>query len=141
MIKNQIKNIIKMSLWVVVATLLGEGVLGVSLYWPFLILLLDWGGVFWIAFVVGILVAVLNGLMIGLPSLLILIAVGIMVLLIGDGQASLMVQMFLIMVLSVLVNIVLGIHMSVGEELVILLTSLVVLRTGSLGDTIRIKYR
>ena len=90
---------------------------------------------------VGILVAVLNGLTIGLPSLLILLAVGILMLLIGGGQAPVQLQLILILGLAFLVNKVLGIHMSFMEEVVILIVSLLVLRSGTVGDTIRIKYR
>ena len=141
MIKNQVKNIIKMSLWVTLVTLLGEGVLGVSAYWPFLVLLINWSGVFWTALVVGILVSVLNGLSIGLASLLIVLSVGIIMLVLGEGQASLWVQLSLITILLVVVNKILGIHESVGEVMIVLAVSLLTLRSGSLGDTIRIKYR
>lgn len=141
MIKNQVKNTIYRSIWVILAVLFGEGILGVSLYWPFLVLLLDWGGVFWVAFGVGVLVAVLNGLTIGLASLVIVLAVGIMMLILGEGQMSLGIQLGLMLLLAVVTNKVLGIHESLGEVVLLVVVSMLVFRAGTPRDTIRIKYR
>ena len=73
---KQSKNTTKTVLTLLVMVLLGEGVLGWGLYWPFLLTLLNRRGVYWLAFAVGVLISVLRGLSIGLPSLFILVVVG-----------------------------------------------------------------
>lgn len=137
---KQSKNTTKTVLTLLLMVLLGEGVLGWGLYWPFLLILLNWGGVYWLAFGVGILVSVLRGLSVGLPSLFILVVVGGLSL-VFNAKKEMSWAIVLIGVLSSIVfDIVFGLSWSVWGVLAVLVSGLLAMSLFERTETIRINY-
>ncbi|TRZ50650.1 hypothetical protein D4S03_06355, partial [bacterium] len=124
---KQSKNTTKTVLTLLMMVLLGEGVFGWGLYWPFLLILLNWGGVYWLAFGVGILVSVLRGLSVGLPSLFILVVVGGLSLVFNAKKEMSWVIILLGMLCSVVFDIVFGLGFSVWEVLAVFVSGLIAL--------------
>lgn len=141
MIEKQVKNTIKTVGLVIFMTLLGEGVLGVPLYWPFLLLYINDGEVFWLALLVGILVSFLNGLEYGLPSVILVVGVGILSFLgivFREKNGVLILTMLMLVWLS---NYLMGMSNGFWELILIGLVSIPVLGWSHGGETIHIKYR
>jgi len=137
---KQSKNTTKTVLTLLMMVLLGEGVFGWGLYWPFLLILLNWGGVYWLAFGVGILVSVLRGLSVGLPSLFILVVVGGLSLVFNAKKEMSWVIILLGMLCSVVFDIVFGLGFSVWEVLAVFVSGLIALSWFERTETIRINY-
>jgi hypothetical protein len=136
----QSKNTTKTVLTVIVMVLLGEGVLGWGLYWPFLLTLLNWGGVYWLAFAVGILVSVLRGLSIGLPSLYILVVVGALSFLMNAKKEMGWAIILIGMVSCLVFDIVFDLGWSFWELLAVFISGLLALSWFERTETIRINY-
>src|SRR3989339_90667 len=66
---HQSKNIINTVLIISLSVLLGEGVMGLGFFWPFLLILLDWRWIYWLSISVGVLISAIYRLPVGLPSL------------------------------------------------------------------------
>jgi len=136
----QSKNTTKTVLTLLVTVLLGEGVFGWGLYWPFLLILLNWSGVYWLAFGIGVLVSVLRGLSVGLPSLFILVVVGGLSL-VFNAKKEMGWAIVLIGVLSSIVfDIVFGLGWSVWGVLAVLVSGLLAMSLFERTETIRINY-
>lgn len=137
---KQSKNTTKLVLTVVAMVLFGEGVLGWGIFWPFLLTLLNWSGVYWLAFSVGILVSVLRGLSVGLPSLFILVVIGGLSLLFNARKEMGLAIVLLGIVCSIVFDLVFGLGWSVWEVLAVLLSGLWALSWFERTETIRINY-
>lgn len=137
---KQSKNTTKTVLTLLIMVLLGEGVLGWGLYWPFLLTLLNWGGVYWLAFGIGVLVSVLRGLSIGLPSLFILVVVGGLSLVMSTKKEIGWVIVILGVVCSVVFDIVFGLDWSFWEVLAVFGSGILALSWFERTETIRINY-
>ena len=120
--------------------LLGEGVLGWGLYWPFLLSLLNWSGVYWLALVIGVLISVLQGLSIGLPSLFILVVVGGLSFLLNARKEMGWIIILLGVVCCVVFDIVFDLSWSIWEVLALLLSGFLALSWFERTETIRINY-
>ena len=140
MIESQVKNTIKVLLGAIAAAAIGEGVLGWGLYWPFLFILFEWEGVYWFALLIGILISVFNGVAVGLPSLFLVVVIGVLSLFF-DGRRDLILVM---VILSVVANFVFdrlfGLGWNLWEGIAVLLTSLFVFNLDSRAESIHIKY-
>lgn len=141
MLENQVKNTIKTVLATLAVTIVGEGVLGIGAYWPFLILLVDWDGVFWLAVGIGVLVSVFNGLPIGLPSLLLVVFTAIFSVIFGGRRDMPLIAILAIVIANVVFDKLLGLGFSVSELFLVGLLSLFVLGRGEKNDSIQIRYR
>lgn len=137
---KQSKNTTKTVLTLLVMVLLGEGVFGWGLYWPFLLTLLNWGGVYWLAFGVGVLVSVLRGLSVGLPSLFILVIVGGLSLVMSAKKEMGWVMVLLGVLCSVVFDIVFGLGWSVWGVAAVLVSGILALSLFERTETIRINY-
>lgn len=137
---KQSKNTTKLVLTVVFMVLFGEGILGWGIFWPFLLTLLNWSGVYWLAFSVGILVSVLKGLSVGLPSLFILVVVGGLSLLFNARKEMGLAIVLLGIVCSIVFDFVFGLGWSVWEVLAVVLSGLWALSWFERTETIRINY-
>lgn len=137
---KQSKNTTKLVLTVVAMVLFGEGVLGWGIFWPFLLTLLNWSGVYWLAFSVGILVSVLRGLSVGLPSLFILVVIGGLSLLFNARKEMGLAIVLLGIVCSIVFDLVFGLGWSVWEILAVLVSGLWALSWFERTETIRINY-
>lgn len=137
---KQSKNTTKTVLTLLVMVLLGEGVLGWGIFWPFLLTLLNWNGVYWLAFVVGIFISVLRGLSIGLPSLFILIVVGGLSLIMSTRKEMGWAIVILGVVSSIVFDIAFGLSWSLWETLAVLISGLLALSWFERTETLRINY-
>ena len=59
------------------ALFLGEGVLGLGIYWPFVLLLSEWPGVYWFGLIFGIVISLVADIGLGLPSLFMVVVFGL----------------------------------------------------------------
>jgi hypothetical protein len=137
---KQSKNTTKTILTLLIMVLLGEGVMGWGLYWPFLLTLLNWSGVYWVAFAVGILVSVLRGLSVGLPSLFILVVVGGLSLVMSTKKEMGWAIVLLGVVCSLVFDIVFGLSWSVWEVVAVIVSGFLALSWFERTETIRINY-
>ncbi len=140
MFDKQSKNTTKTVLTLILMVLLGEGVLGWGLYWPFLLTLLNWDGVYWLAFGVGVLVSVLRGISIGLPSLFILAVVGGLSLVMSARKEMGLVIVILGVVCSIVFDIAFGLEWNFWNVLAVLVSGLLALSWFERSETIRINY-
>lgn len=138
--QNQSKNTIKTILTLLALVVLGEGVLGWGMFWPFLLVLLNWGGVYWLAFGVGILVSVLRGISIGLPSLFILVVVGGLSLLMSARKEVGWVLIVISVVASVVFDVVFNLGWSVWEAVAVFVAGVIAMSWFERSETIRINY-
>lgn len=137
---KQSKNTTKTVLALLAMVLLGEGVMGWGLYWPFLLTLLNWGVVYWLALGVGILVSVLRGLSVGLPSLFILVVVGGLSLVMSTRKEVSWVIVLLGVVASVAFDIAFGLNWSFWEVIAVFAIGLLAVSWFERSETIRINY-
>lgn len=137
---KQSKNTIKTIITLLVLVVLGEGILGWGLYWPFLLILLNWSGVYWLALIVGVLVSVLRGLSVGLPSLFILVVVGGLSLVMSTRKEMGWIIVLLSVVSSVVFDLAFGLGWSFWSVLAVIVSGLVALSWFERSETIRINY-
>jgi hypothetical protein len=137
---KQSKNTTKTVLTLLIMVLLGEGVFGWGVLWQFLLTLLNWSGVYWLAFVVGVLISVLRGLSIGLPSLFILVVVGGLSLVMSNRKETGWAIVILGVVSSIVFDIAFGLSWSLWETLAVLIFGLLALSWFERTETLRINY-
>jgi len=137
---KQSKNTTKTVLTLLVMVLLGEGVLGWGVFWPFLLILLNWSGVYWLALGVGVLISVLRGLSVGLPSLFILVVVGGLSFVMSTKKEMGWVIVFLSVLCSVVFDIVFGLSLGFWEVVAVGVSGFVALSWFEKSETIRINY-
>lgn len=137
---KQSKNTIKTILIVLLTVVLGEGVLGWGIFWPFLLALLGWNGVYWLALFVGILVSVLRGMSVGLPSLFILAVVGGLSLVLSTRKEMGWVLVVISVLAGVIFDTVFGLGWSVWEVIAIVIFGFLSLSWFERSETIRINY-
>jgi len=137
---GQSKNTIKSVLTVLILTILGEGILGWGVYWPFLLMLLNWGGVYWLALGVGILVSVLRGVSVGLPSLFILVVVGGLSLVMNARKEIGWVMVIISVLANVAFDVVFGFSWSIWEVIAVIISGVVAISWFERSETIRINY-
>lgn len=140
MLDKQSKNTTKTVLTLIIMVLLGEGVLGWGIYWPFLLTLLNWDGVYWLALGIGVLISVLRGLSVGLPSLFILLVVGGLSLVMSTRKEMGWVMVILGVVCSVVFDIAFGLSWNLWSVLAVFLSGLLALSWFERSETIRINY-
>ena len=134
------KNTIKTVLTVLLMTVIGEGVLGWGVFWPFLLTLLNWGGVYWLAFAVGILISVFRGLSIGLPSLFLLVVVGGLSLVLSARREIGWVLIAIGVIANVVFDLVFGFGFSLFEMMAVLAAGILAMSWFERSETIRINY-
>lgn len=137
---KQSKNTTKTILTLLVLVLFGEGIFGWGVYWPFLLTLLNWSGVYWLAFGIGILMSVLRGLSVGLPSLFILVVVGGLSLIMSVKKEIGWVVVLMGVLCSVVFDLVFGLNLGIGEVLIVFLFGILALSWFEKTETIRINY-
>lgn len=120
--------------------LLGEGVLGWGVFWPFLLMLLNRQGVYWLAFGVGILISVLRGLSVGLPSLFILVVIGGLSFIMSAKKEMGWALVLIAIVCNVVFDMVFGLEFSVWETLAVAVFGLWAVSWFERTETIRINY-
>ncbi|SRR5258706_11830016 len=140
MFNNQSKNTIKAITAVFVTLVLGEGILGWGIYWPFLLVLLDWEGIYWLSLVVGIIISVFRGISVGLPSLFLLLVIGGLSITINARKE----MGWIVIVLSVVANFifdkVFGLNWSFWELGATVLAGFLAVKWFEKVETISINY-
>lgn len=138
--ERQSKNTIKSVLTILALVVLGEGVLGLGVYWPFLLTMLGWNGVYWLALAIGVLVSVFRGLSIGLPSLFLVAVIGGLSLVTNARKEI----GWLLIVLGVLANIVFDLVFSFGwnfwESILVFIAGILAMSWFERSETIKINY-
>ena len=138
--ERQSKNTIKSVLTILALVILGEGVLGLGVFWPFLLTMLGWNGVYWLALAIGVLVSVFRGLSIGLPSLFLVAVVGGLSLVTNARKEI----GWLLIVLGVLANIVFDLVFSFGwnfwESILVFIAGILAMSWFERSETIKINY-
>lgn len=138
---GQDKNTIKAVIATIAAVIVGEGILGWGLYWPFLFLLLDWSYVFWLGLLVGILVSAFNGFSIGWTSLAIVIMLGVASVF-SETRKSASIRLVIMSLLANFVfDLIFGLRWSIWELVGVLLVSLLVLERNGPGESIKVRYK
>lgn len=125
---------------VIVTLLLGEGVLGWGIYWPFLLVLLDWSGIYWLTVVAGLLISVLRGIPIGLPSLFLLAVIGGLSIITNVRKEMSWVVVVVAVVANLVFDKVFGLSWSMGELVGVVVFSLIAVKWFEKGETIRLNY-
>ena len=138
--ERQSKNTIKSVLTILALVILGEGVLGLGVFWPFFLTMLGWNGVYWLALAIGVLVSVFRGLSIGLPSLFLVAVVGGLSLVTNARKEI----GWLLIVLGVLANIVFDLVFSFGwnfwESILVFIAGILAMSWFERSETIKINY-
>ena len=140
MLEKQSKNIIKIVLAVVLSVLIGEGAFGLGIFWPFLLILLDWRGVYWLALAVGILVSVIYQLPVGLPSLFMVIVTGGLSLIFNSRKETGMVILVVSWVANLIFDKVFGLPWSWFDWVAVGLAWVVALTWFEKGESIKLSY-
>lgn len=137
---KQTKNTIKIVSAVLLSVIFGEGVMGWGLYWPFLLMLLDWKGVYWLAFIVGIFVSVFRGIPVGLPSVFLLLVVGAMSILMSSRREMSMVILVAALVANIVFDKIFGFGWSFWEMAAVIIFGFLGMRWFEKSESIRINY-
>lgn len=123
-----------------VVTVIGEGVFGLGLYWPFLLTLLGWSGVYWLALAIGVLVSVFKGLSIGLPSLFMVVVIGGLSLMTSARKESGWLLIVLGVIANTVFDLVFGFGWNIWETILVLGAGVVAMSWFERSETIRINY-
>lgn len=137
---NQTRNIIKAVGTVLLSVAVGEGVLGLGLFWPFLLILLDWSGVYWLSLAVGILISSLYRLPIGYPALFMVAVVGGLSLLLGKGKEAGWIILAISLLANAVFDKVFGLGWSLWEAGSIVVVWIVATKWQEGSETIKINY-
>ncbi len=136
----QSKNTIKAILAVIISLLLGEGVLGWGIYWPFLLILLDWSGIYWFTLVMGILISVLRSLPVGLPSLFLLVVIGGLSIVMNMRKEVSWIMIVMAVIANFIFDKVFGLSWSFGELCGTVVAGVIAIKWFEKGETIRLSY-
>lgn len=137
---KQTKNTIKTVVTVLLLVVFGEGVFGWGVYWPFLLTLLDWSGIYWLSLGVGVLISVLRGLSIGLPSLFVLVIIGLLSLVMNAKKEMSWAIIVIGVVSSIVTDVIFGLGWSVWEVLAVVIAGFLAVSWFERSETIRINY-
>lgn len=136
----QTKNTIKQIILLLVALFVAEGVFGFGLFWPFLLVLRDKKGIFWISFFCGMLLSVIYTQKIGLMSLYIVFVVSLVYLFANDSKTFGKWLFLVSVLLGLLFDFLFGLHWSVAEGVLLGVTGLWVSRSFEFSETIKLNY-
>lgn len=137
---GQSKNIIKSVTTLFLLVVFGEGVMGWGLFWPFLLIMIGYKGVYWLAFGVGILVSVFHGLLVGLPSLFILVVVGLLSFFLNVKKEIGWVVVVLGVLCGLVFDLVFGLSFGIVEAVMIVIAGVFAVFIFENSDSISLKY-
>lgn len=123
-----------------ISVLIGEGVFGLGFFWPFLLILLEWRGIYWLSLAIGILISVIYQIPIGLPSLFLVVVAGGLSLIFSSRKETGLV----ILVVSLLANFVFdkafGLSWGIFDLVLTTLAWFVAVTWFERGESIKINY-
>jgi hypothetical protein len=137
---KQSKNITKAVLTVVFSVLIGEGVFGLGFFWPFLLILLDWRGIYWLSFVLGILISAIYHIPVGLPSMYLVIVTGALALVFNSRKETGLIILIVSVVANFVFDKVFGLTWNMFDLLSCVLAWLVAVTWFEKGESIKLNY-
>lgn len=136
----QTKNNIKQMVFFALSLIIGEGVFGMGLYWPFLFLMKDKKNIFWISFLCGLVLSSIYKKGFGLMSLFLVGVAALANFFINNGKGS----GLLILAVSILANLVFdlafNLHWSLLEFVIMILVGMLANRDRDVRESIRVNY-
>lgn len=137
---KQNKNIIKIILYAVLCLFFGEGVLGLGVYWPVLILIGEWKSVYWVTFVFGLFISQFYGMKVGMPSFVMVFFVAMATIFIGINKDSAKWMILFSVLANFIFDKIFGLHWSVWESVVVFLVGLWSFRGYKYQEIIKINF-
>ncbi|HBC45326.1 TPA: hypothetical protein DCZ81_04115 [Candidatus Collierbacteria bacterium] len=137
---KQSKNITKVALMVVFCVLIGEGVLGLGFFWPFLLILLDWQGIYWLSMAIGILISVIYRIPIGLPSLFLVVVAGGLSLVFSSRKETGLVILCVSLLANFVFDKVFGLPWNFFDLVSTVIAWLVAVTWFERGESIKLSY-
>ncbi len=134
----QTKNNIKSVGLFFLSLFVGEAVFGLGVFWPLLLVLKMGGWVYWLGFLSGLFLSVFYGQVLGLMSLYIIVFLVVCQFLFNTGK----VKHFWIVLVSLVANLffdyLFGFGFGLGEQVVVLVVSGLVVKVAETNNTIRV---
>lgn len=137
---RQTKNITKAIATVLLCVLVGEGIFGLGFFWPFLLIMLEWRGVYWLSFVVGVLISAIYRIPVGLPSMFLVIVTGGLSLIFGSRKETGLVILIVSLLAGFVFDKVFGLPWGVFDVVVTTLAWFVAVNWFEKGESIKINY-
>lgn len=139
MLDKHSKNTIKAILAVLVSVFVGEGVLGIGIFWPFLFILLDWRTVYWFVLVLGVIISGLYRIPVGLPSLFLVTVIGGLSFILSSRKENGWMILLISLVCNYVFDLVFGLGWTAWEILATLIAWFVSSKWFE-SETIKINY-
>jgi len=137
---NQSKNIINAVLTILLAVILGEGVLGLGFFWPFLLILLDWRWIYWLSILLGVLISAIYRLPMGYPSLFLVVVTGGLSFVIGKEREA----GWIILIVALIANFVFdkgfGFSWNIWDTVSVVAAWTVAVRWFDRAENIKVNY-
>ncbi|HBC45103.1 TPA: hypothetical protein DCZ81_02985 [Candidatus Collierbacteria bacterium] len=140
MSEKQSKNITKAILTVIFCVLIGEGVFGLGFYWPFLLILLEWRGIYWLGLAIGILISVIYRLPVGLPSLFLVVVIGGLSLVFGSRKETGVVILIVSLLANFVFDKVFGLSWTLFDLLSTVVAWAIAVNWFEKGESIKLNY-
>ena len=140
MIDKQTKNIIKAAVAVIFCVLFGEGVFGLGIFWPFLLILLDWSWIYWFSFVIGLLIASIYRIPVGPPALFLVIVTGGLSFVFNSRKETGWVMLVISLLASFVFDKVFGVTWSMWDFFSIVVAWMIASRWFERSETIKLNY-
>ena len=137
---HQSKNIINTVLIISLSVLLGEGVMGLGFFWPFLLILLDWRWIYWLSISVGVLISAIYRLPVGLPSLFLVVVTGGLSFVIGKEREAGWIILIVALIANFVFDKVFGFSWNIWDVVSVVVAWLVAVRWFDRAETIKINY-
>jgi hypothetical protein len=136
----QTKNIIKQIVLFFISLVLLEGIFGISLFWPFLLLMKDRKWAFWLAFGSGLFLSSIYNQKIGLMSLFLVVVMTLLHLFMNNSRGfNKWVMVVSVVVVSVF-DLVFGLPLTIWEIAIVALVSAWAGNTFESSETIKLNY-
>lgn len=136
----QTKNIIKQIVLFIISLVVAEGIFGVSLFWPFLLLLKDKKWVFWLAFGTGLFLSSIYNQKIGLMSLFLVVVMTLLYLFMNNSRGFNKWVMVVSVIVSAVFDLAFGLPWTVWEILLIAMISAWAGNAFESTETIKLNY-
>lgn len=140
MIDRQSKNIIKTVLAVVFSVAIGEGILGLGFFWPFLLILLEWRFVYWFSILTGMIISAIYHLPVGLPSLFLVVVTGGLSFVVSSRKEAGWVMLVISLVANFVFDKVFGLHWNLWDVVSVVIAWTAAVALFEKSETIKISY-
>lgn len=131
-------NTIKTIILLLIGLFLGEGVLGLGLFWPYLFLLNLGVYSYWLVFLIGLFLSIYYGQNLGLMSAYMLSCLFLWQSLVGLDKFGSVLLIFFSLAANIFFDLFFGFGFSFWENLLLVLLSLVLARSMEKSSVIKI---